>query len=70
MEWRKRKLPGLLIAEDLVLSGESKEDLKVTVRHFAAVCRKKGLKVNADKSKVMVLGGEEGLEYESCVNGA
>ena len=25
------------------------------------VCRRRGLKVNAGKSKVMVLGGEEGL---------
>ena len=28
--------------------------------HFK-VYRRRGLKVNADKSKVMVLGGEEGL---------
>ena len=27
------------------------------------------LKVNAGKSKVMVLGGEEGLECEVCVDG-
>ena len=31
--------------------------------HFVEACRK-GLKVNADKSKVMVLKGEEGLECE------
>ena len=36
--------------------------------HFVEVCRR-GLKVNADKSKVMVLGGEEGLECEVCVGG-
>ena len=28
-----------------------------------------GLKVNAGKSKVMVLGWEEGLECEVCVDG-
>ena len=30
---------------------------------------RRGLKVNAGKSKVMVLGGEEGLECEVCVDG-
>ena len=32
------------------------------------VKKKKSLKVNAGKSKVMVLGGEKGLECEVCVN--
>ena len=36
---------------------------------FVEVCRRRGLKVNASKSKVMVLGGEEGLEYEVCIDG-
>ena len=35
---------------------------------FADVCRR-GLKVNAGKSKVMVLSGEEGLECEVHVDG-
>ena len=34
------------------------------VERFAQVCRRRDLKVNADKSKVMVLGGEEGLGCE------
>ena len=33
------------------------------------MCRRKGLKVNAGKSKLMVLGGEDGLECEVCVDG-
>ena len=33
------------------------------------MCRRRGLKVNASKSKVMVLGGEEGLECEVCLDG-
>ena len=49
---REWKWPGLLNADDLVLCGESEEDL--------SVCRR-GLKVNTGKSKVMVLNGEEGL---------
>ena len=64
-EWR---LPGLLYADDLVLYGESEEDLKAMVGQFAVVCRRRGLKVNAGKSKVMVLNGEEGLECEVHVD--
>ena len=33
------------------------------------VCRRRGLKVNADKSKGMALGGKEGLKCEVCVDG-
>ena len=48
-EWR---LPGLLYADDLVLCGELEEDLKAMMACFAEVCRRRGLKVNAAKSKV------------------
>ena len=63
-EWR---VLGLLHADDLVLCGESEEDLRVTVGWFAEVCRR-GLKVNTGKSKVTVLNGEEGLECEVQVD--
>ena len=33
------------------------------------MCRRRVLKVNADKSKVMVLGREEGMECEIRVDG-
>ena len=36
---------------------------------FAEVYRRRGLKVNAGKSKVMVLNGKEGLKYEVHVDG-
>ena len=65
-EWR---LPGLLFADDLVLCGESEEDLRAMVGRFPEVCRRRGLKVNAGKSRVMVLNGEEELEYEVHVGG-
>ena len=65
-EWR---LPGILYKDDLVLCGESEDDLIVTVKRFAEVCRRRGLKVNAGKSKVMVMNGEEGLECEVHVDG-
>ena len=57
-----------------VLCGEFEEDLKVMVGHFVEMC-KRCLKINADKSKVMVLGREEGLEdvsklkYLGCLFG-
>ena len=36
---------------------------------FAEVCRRRGLKINAGRSKVMVLNGEEGLECEVHLDG-
>ena len=47
-------MPGLLYADDMVLSGESEKDLRAMVRRFIEVCWKRGLKVNPSKSKVMV----------------
>ena len=55
-------MTGLLHADDLVLCGESEEDLKMMVGRFVEVCRRRGLELNIGKSKVIVLGGEEGLE--------
>ena len=39
------------------------------MEHFVEVCGKRGLKINAGKSKVMMLNGEEGLECEILVDG-
>ena len=60
---------GLLYACNLVLCGELEEDLRAMVGHFVEVCRRRGLKVNSGKGKVMLLGGEEGFECGVCVNG-
>ena len=68
-EGRECRLPGLLCADDLVLCGELEEDLRAMIGHFVEVCRRRGLKVDAGKSKLMVLGGEERLEYEVLVDG-
>ena len=59
-EKRERRLPGLFYADDLVLCDEAKEDLRTIVGRFIEVCRRRGLKVNADKSKVMFIDGEVG----------
>ena len=64
-EWR---LPGILYVDELVLCSESEEDLRLMVELFAEVCRKRGLKINAGKSKVMVLNGEEGLKCKVHVD--
>ena len=59
-EGREWRLPDLLYADDLVLCGESEEDLRAIVGRFIEVCWR-SLKVNAVKSKVMLIGGEEGF---------
>ena len=35
---------------------------------YIEVYKRRGLKVNAGKSKIMLSGEEEGLECEVCVN--
>ena len=51
-EWR---VPCLLYADDLVLCSESEEGLRKLVERFGRVCKRRGLTVNTDKSKVMVM---------------
>ena len=68
-EIREWKLPGLLYADDLVLCDESEEDLRAMTGWFAEVCRRRGPKANASKSKVKILNREEGLECDVCVYG-
>ena len=53
-EWRS---PGILHTDYLVLCGESEEDLRAMMGRFTEVCKRRGLKVSADKSKVRVLNG-------------
>ena len=43
---------------------ELEGDLREMVRRFVELCRIRRLNDNADKSKVMVLNAEEGLECE------
>ena len=60
-EGREWRLLGLLYADDLVLCGESEEDLRAMVGHFVKECRRRGLKVNKGKSNLMALNGKDGL---------
>ena len=57
-----------LYADDLALCTESEEDLRAMVGSFVEV-RRRGLKINAVKSKVMVLNGGEGLECGVHIEG-
>ena len=59
----------LLYADDLVYCSESEEDLRAVVGRFIEVCMRRGLKLNGDKSRVMVLYGEERLECKVSVKG-
>ena len=65
----EERLAGLLYPDDMVLCGNSEEDQKVKVVSFVEVYRRRDLKVNADKSKVMPLSGKKKLECEVLVNG-
>ena len=56
-EGREWRLPSPLYADDLFLCGESQDDLRAMVERFVEVCRRRDLKVNAGKNKVMVVGG-------------
>ena len=50
-----------LYVDELVLHGKSKEDLWAMMGCFFEVYRR-GLKVHADKNKLNVMNGEEGLK--------
>ena len=62
-EGREWRLPGFLYEDDLILCGESEEDLRTIVGRFIELCRRSGLIVNSGKSKVMLLVGEEGIVW-------
>ena len=51
-EGREWRLTSLLYADDLILCGESEEDLRAMMGHFVEVCRRRGLKVNASKTRL------------------
>ena len=61
-------MPSLLYADDVILCSEWEEDLRVIVRRFVEVVRRRGLKFNAGESKVMLLNEEEVLECEVYVD--
>ena len=67
-EGRERRLPDHLHTDDLILCGETEEDLRAMVGRFVEMCRRRSLKVNVGKRRMMILNGEEGLECEVYVD--
>ena len=57
-EW---KLLGLAHIDDLILRRESKKGLRVIIRSFTEVCKRRSLEVNANKSKVVISGEGGGI---------
>ena len=51
IEWT---LSDLMYADDVVFMAKSERELSVMIQKFDYVCKRRGLKVNVDKSKVMV----------------
>ena len=51
-EGREWRLSCLWYADNLVLCDASEEDLRAIVGRFIEVCRRRGLKANAGKSKM------------------
>ena len=49
----------MLFADDTALVAESAEQLQCLVREFGMVCKRRKLRVNVDKSKVMSVGESE-----------
>ena len=64
--WEDRilKVSALLFADDTALFGTSEEELQRVVNAFGEVCKKRKLKVNARKSKVLVCEKGGGSECE------
>merc|ERR1711888_78008 len=63
-------LSQLLFADDTALVADSAEPLQALVREFGRVCERRKLRVNVDKSKVMVAGRDVGpLSLNLQLNG-
>ena len=57
----------VLYVGDMEICGESEEDLRVIIIGSVEVFKRKDLKINADESKVVVLGGDGGWAYDVSV---
>ena len=56
--------------DDTILIGNSRENLQRLVSEFDNVCKRRKLKVNIVKSKVMICGRtERGKNLDLCLNG-
>ena len=51
----------LLYADDLVLTAETQEEVELMFGEWRRAVERRGLKVNLEKTKMMVTGGEVGM---------
>jgi len=65
-EWR---VSDLLYADDVVFMSETEAELRSMIECFNNVSNRRGLRVNASKSKVMVVGKGEGVVCQIDLNG-
>ena len=66
IEWT---LSDLMYADDVVFMAKSERELSVMIQNFDYVCKRRGLKVNVDKSKVMIVGENVDHACEVRMNG-
>ena len=65
---REWKLIGFLCGDDLVLCSELEKNPRLMKGRLFVICKRGGLRVNADKSKVMVLEWEAELVGQVTVD--
>ena len=58
-----------MYADDVVFMAETEEVLKVLINKFNNVCKRRGLKINVDKSEVMIVDGGNENRSEVDLNG-
>lgn len=68
-ESREWEINQLLYEDDTVLIADSEKQLQKMVNVFGEVCWRRKLKVNADKSKVMVVSRDGGYGVDVLLNG-
>ena len=52
-------IPGFFFADDMVLITESRADLEKQLSLLTDFCSKKQLEINADKTKIMIINGND-----------
>ena len=63
-------IPGFFFADDMVLITESRADLEKQLSLLTDFCFKKQLEINADKTKIMIINGNDSnrLDWSIKIN--
>ena len=62
-------MSNLLYADDTVLFASSENELKLLVKHFEEVCRRRLIKANGSKSKIIVIERNGNTGCNISING-